>query len=166
MTLPEGAVVIHFAAEPWVRAEIEAQGAVYRTADINDKFELQLDITALDLPDESADMIMANHVLEHVDDRAAFAEMYRVLRPGGRAVVTVPMIEGFDETYEDPHNSTPQLRKLHYGDAEHLRWYGRDVRDRFGAPGFAVDTYTALEPEAARFALHRGEKIFIGTKAV
>lgn len=164
MQLPAGARVIHFAAEPWVRAEMEARGAEYQTADINEKFELQLDITALDLAEASVDMVMANHVLEHVDDTAAFAEIFRVLKPGGQAVITVPMIEGFDESYEDPTLTTPEARALHYGDADHLRWYGRDIRSRFTAPGFALKEFTALEPEAARHALHRGEKVFIGRK--
>ena len=164
MVLPDDARVVHFAAEPWVRPVLEARGARYQTADINDKFELVLDITAMDLPDGSVDMVIANHVLEHVDDRAAFAEMHRVLAPSGQAVITVPMIEGFDQTYEDPALTTPELRRLHYGDAEHLRWYGRDVRDRFATPGFELSEFTALEPEAARHALHRGEKIFVGKR--
>ncbi len=164
MRLDAGARVIHFAAEPWARAEMVARGADYRTADINDRFELRLDISAIDLADGSVDMIIANHVLEHVDDHAAFAEMHRVLRPGGRAVITVPMIEGFDRTYEDPAHDTPEARHIYYGDAEHLRWYGRDLRDRFAAPGFHVSEFTALEPDAARYALHRGEKVFIGLR--
>lgn len=164
MRIAPGARVIHFAAEPWVRDEMAARGADYRTADINDRFELRLDITAIDLPSDSVDMIIANHVLEHVDDRAAFAELHRVLAPGGQAVITVPMIEGFDRTYENPAHDTPEARRLHYGDAEHLRWYGRDLRDRFAAPGLRVAEFTALEPDAARYALHRGEKVFIGLK--
>ena len=164
MRLPPGARVIHFAAEPWVRAEMAARGADYRTVDLNDRFELRLDITAMDLADASVDMVIANHVLEHVDDRAAFAELYRVLRPGGQAVITGPRIEGFDRTYEDPAHDTPEARRLYSGDAEHLRWYGRDFRDRFAAPGFRVAEFTALEPDAARHALHRGEKVFIGLK--
>ena len=164
MSLHDGARIIHFAAEPWVRPVLENRGARYQTADINDKFELVLDITAIDLPDGSVDMLIANHVLEHVDDAAAFAEMFRVLAPGGQAVITVPMIEGFDQTYEDPNLTTPAQRALHYGDADHLRWYGRDLRDRFAAPGFVVTEFTALEPQAARHALHRGEKVFIGRK--
>jgi len=164
MVLPRGARVIHFAAEPWVRAGMEARGADYLTADLNDRFDLQLDITALDLPDASVDMVIANHVLEHVDDAKAFAELYRVLRPGGQAVITVPMIEGFERTYEDPTVRTPEARALHYGDADHLRWYGRDVRQRFAAPGFTIDEFTALEPDAATYALQRGEKVFIGRK--
>ena len=164
MELARGARVVHFAAEPWVRGELEKRGARYQTADINEKFELCLDITSIDQPDGSIDMLIANHVLEHVDDAAAFAEIYRVLSPGGQAVITVPLIEGFDETYEDPSLATREAKALHYGDPEHLRWFGRDFRTRFGAPGFDVVEYTALEPEAARYALHRGEKIFIGRK--
>ncbi len=164
MRLAPGARVLHFAAEPWVRAKMAARGADYQTADLNDKFELRLDITAMELADGSVDMVIANHVLEHVDDRAAFAELYRVLAPGGQAVITVPLIEGFDRTYEDPAHDTPEARRLYYGDADHLRWYGRDFRDRFAAPGFRVDEFTALEPEASRYALHRGEKVFIGRK--
>ena len=165
MVLPEGAHVIHFAAEAWVRPILEAQGARYQTADLNDLFELQLDITAIDLPDASVDMVIANHVLEHVDDTIAFAELQRILKPGGQAIVTVPMIEGFDQTYEDPAHNTPELRKLYYGDRTHLRWYGRDIRDRFAKPGFDVTEFTALEPDATKHALHRGEKVFIGRKA-
>lgn len=164
MVLPAGARVIHFAAEPWVRPELEALGARYQTADLNDLFELQLDITALDLPDASVDMLIANHVLEHVDDRAAFAEIYRVLAPDGQLVITVPMIEGFDRTYEDPAHDTPDARALYYGDADHLRWYGRDIRARMSAPGFDVTEFTATEPDAVHYALQRGEKIFVGRK--
>lgn len=164
MRLPPGARVLHFAAEPWVRAGMEARGALYRTADLNDRFELQLDIEAIALPDGSQDMVIANHVLEHVDDRAALAELYRILAPGGQAVLTVPLIEGFDRTYEDPAHDSAEARRLYYGDADHRRWYGRDFRDRLAAPGFAVSEFTALEPEASRYALHRGEKVFIGLK--
>ncbi|MEM6622049.1 MAG: methyltransferase domain-containing protein [Pseudomonadota bacterium] len=164
MQLPARAKVVHFAAEAWVRTEFDRRGAAYQTADINEKFELRLDLTAMDLPNESYDMLLANHVLEHVDDEAAFAEIFRVLKPGGQAVITVPMIEGFDRTYEDPALTTPALRQRHYGDADHLRWYGRDIRERFARPGFRMSEFTALEPDAARYALQRGEKIFIGTK--
>ncbi len=164
MALPAGARVLHFAAEPWVRGWIEARGADYVTADINDLFELQLDITAMDLPGASFDMVIANHVLEHVDDRAALAEMFRVLRPGGQAVLTVPMIEGWDATHEDPSLATDAERRSHYGDPTHLRFYGRDFRDRVRAAGFALDEYVAVEPDCSVHALQRGERIFVGRK--
>ena len=158
------AKVLHFAAEPWVRGWFEERGAAYVTADINDLFELQLDITAMDLPDASYDLVMANHVLEHVDDKAALAEMFRVLRPGGQAVITVPMIEGWDVTHEDPTLVTEAELRLHYGDPTHLRFYGRDVRDRIRTPGFDLSEYVAIEPDVSTHALHRGERIFVGLK--
>jgi len=171
MTLPAQetggrARVLHFAAEPWVRDWLEARGADYVTADINDKFELKLDITAMDLPAASFDMVIANHVLEHVADRAALAEMFRILKPGGQAVITVPMIEGWDQTHEDPSLATEEELRLHYGDPTHLRFYGRDVRARIRAAGFDLDEYVAVEPDVSTHALHRGERIFIGLKPV
>ncbi len=164
MVLGQGARVLHFAAEPWVRGWFEDRGAEYVTADINDLFDLQIDITAMDLPDAGFDMVVANHVLEHVDDRAALAEMFRILRPGGQAVITVPMIEGWDRTHEDPALVTEAERRLHYGDPSHLRFYGRDVRDRIRAAGFALHEYVAVEPDVSTHALHRGERIFVGRK--
>ena len=164
MVLGQGARVLHFAAEPWVRGWFEDRGASYVTADINDKFDLQIDITAMDLPDGSFDMVMTNHVLEHVDDRAALAEMFRVLKRGGQAVITVPMLEGWDETHEDPALVTEAERRLHYGDPSHLRFYGRDVRGRIRAAGFDLHEYVAVEPDVSTHALHRGERIFVGLK--
>ncbi|MFQ5567385.1 MAG: class I SAM-dependent methyltransferase, partial [Paracoccaceae bacterium] len=147
-----------------VRGWFEQRGADYVSADLNDKFDLQIDITAMDLPDASFDMVMTNHVLEHVDDKAALAEMFRILRPGGQAVITVPMIEGWDETHEDPSLQTEAELRLHYGDPSHLRFYGRDVRERIRAPGFELHEYVALEPDVSTHALHRGERIFVGRK--
>ena len=158
-----GAEVVHFAAEPWVRAWFEARAARYRTADINDLFELTLDITAIALPDAGLDMVLANHVLEHVDDAAALAEMFRVLKPGGRAVLTVPLVEGWDETYEVP-GLDAATRHLRYGDPDHLRFYGRDFRARIRAAGFALTEFVAAEPDVSAHALHRGERVFLAEK--
>lgn len=163
MALSEGSEVLHFAAEPWVRAELETRGARYRTADITDDYDLRLDLTAIKLPDTSVDMVLANHVLEHVDDTKALAEIHRILRPGGQAVLTVPMVEGWDETYEVP-GLDEATRTRRYGDPDHMRFYGRDVRARIEAAGFTLAEFAATEPDVSTHALHRGERIFIGTK--
>jgi SAM-dependent methyltransferase len=160
-----GTRIVHFAAEPWVRAWCEARGAEYRTADINDRFELRLDLEALDLADASIDMLIANHVLEHVDDARALAEIARVLAPGGRAVLTVPMIEGWDETYEE-EGLDEATRRLRYGDPDHRRFYGRDIRGRIRAAGLALSEYVAREPDVSTHALHRGERIFVAAKGL
>ncbi|MEM6972120.1 MAG: class I SAM-dependent methyltransferase [Pseudomonadota bacterium] len=160
--LRPGLRVIHFAAEPMARAAFEAAGCAYRTADIAPGFDLTLDITAMALPDASADMIIAHHVLEHVDDAQALAEIARVLAPGGRAVLTVPLIEGWDETLEDPAATTPEARLKLYADPDHLRFYGRDWRARISAAGLTLSEFPAAEPDVSRHGLNRGERLFIG----
>ena len=83
---------------------------------------------------------------------------------GVRIRTTVPMIEGWDETHEDPALVTEAERRLHYGDPSHLRFYGRDVRGRIRAAGFDLAEYVAVEPDVSTHALHRGERIFVGRK--
>lgn len=154
--------VLHFAAEAWLREAI-GEVAEYCTADLNDKFELRLDITAMDLPDERFDVLIANHVLEHVDDSAALAEIARVLAPGGMAVLTVPLVEGWDETLEG--DWTPEEARRFTTDPDHKRMYGKDFRERIRAAGLDVEEFTAVEPHVSKHGLHRGEKIFIARKS-
>ncbi len=164
MRLPPSADVLHFSAEPWVRSEMTRRGAGYRTADLDDPgVDLHLDITRIDLGDATLDMVLANHVLEHVDDSAALREIARVLRPGGQAVITVPLVEGWDATYS-AGGLDPAERALRCGDPDHLRFYGRDFRDRLRAAGFAVREFAATEPDVSTHALRRGERIFIAQR--
>ena len=163
MRLPPGARVTHFAAEPWMRADMEARGAIYETADLSERFDRVLDIEAMDLPDASREMIIANHVLEHVNDRRALSEMARVLTAGGQAVLTVPLVEGWAVT-DEVRGLDAQGRAERYGDPDHRRLYGRDFRDLIRAAGLTVREYAAVEPDVSTHALHRGERIFIGVK--
>ena len=163
MQLPEHAEVLHFAAEPWMRGEMERRGAIYRSADINDLFDLQIDIEAIALPDRSVDMVIANHVLEHVDDRKALAELFRILRPGGRAVLTVPLVEGWERTLEGEGLGEAE-RRAQLGDPDHRRFYGRDFRDRLRAAGFLLAEVAATEPDVSTHALQRGERIFLAKR--
>lgn len=155
--------VLHFAAEPWMRGAL-AHVREYVTADLNDKFELRLDLEAMALPDGRFDVIMANHVLEHVDDAAALREIARVLAPRGVAVLTVPLVEGWPETLEQGPDWGPEERRRYCTDPDHRRFYGRDFRDRLRAAGLWSTEFTAMEPDVARHGLQRGEKIFIARK--
>ncbi|MGM0584632.1 MAG: class I SAM-dependent methyltransferase, partial [Pseudomonadota bacterium] len=78
-----GARVLHFAPEPVLAACIGPAAAEYVTADLEQAADLALDITAMEVAEGRFDAVIANHVLEHVDDRAALAEIRRVLAPGG-----------------------------------------------------------------------------------
>lgn len=156
--------ILHFAAEPAIRAFVAPRAARYVTADITgvgvDRAE---SIEATSFPAASFDMVIASHIFEHVDDRKALPEMKRIIRPSGVLVCMVPIIEGWDCTYENPTIVAPSDRQLHFGQGDHVRYYGRDFRDRLRAAGFSLQEYTANGAPAVRYGLFRGEKVFIAS---
>lgn len=158
-----GRDVLHFAPEAAVRQLVrEQEPKTYVTADLFARdVDWREDIEALTIADNSFDVVICLHVLEHVDDRAAIGELYRVLRPGGLLIAMFPIIEGWEETYEQLSASSPDDRLLHFGQHDHARYFGRDARARLATPGFIVDEYTAVEPYVSRYGLARGEKVFI-----
>lgn len=158
-----GARLLHFAPEPWVRHWLPPDVS-YTTADPEMPADLALDMEAIGLDDGVVDMVIANHVLEHVDDARALPELRRILSPGGVLVLTVPLVEGWEATHEVP-GLTAEERRIQYGDPLHRRFYGRDVRARICAAGFALAEFTATEPDVSRHGLHRGEKVFVARAA-
>ena len=102
------------------------------TADLFSKtVDIKLDIQKTDLPDESYDVIVCNHVLEHVDDfRAALKEMYRVLRPGGSFICSFPMDPNVELLDEDLTIQTGEERIRRFGQNDHKRVFGMKA-DRF-----------------------------------
>lgn len=99
---------------------------------------VQMDITDIQYPDDSFDVIYCSHVLEHVpDDRQAMSELARVLKPGGWAVIAVPILRR-DQTFEDPTITSPEDRARIYGQWDHVRVYGPDFADRLEEAGFDV----------------------------
>jgi SAM-dependent methyltransferase len=101
---------------------------------------------------------------QSADDKIALAEIYRALKPGGVALIMLPVIEGWATTYENKKVGTPEERKRHYGQADHVRYYGADVRDRIRAAGFQLEEFTAEGEEVLIYALQRGEKVFIARR--
>src|SRR5205085_678770 len=91
--------------------------------------------------DESIDMFLCSHVLEHVsEDHKALRELYRILKDDGFGVVLVPLVSNVEETHEDPAIDTPELRWKYYGLDDHVRQYGkRDFVNRLTGAGFRVD---------------------------
>jgi SAM-dependent methyltransferase len=145
---------------------IRARVKDYETADIGPKKQVthHVDIEATGLPDAEYDRIICNHVLEHVDDGKALAEMFRMLKPGGKAFLMTCVVEGWDETYENPEITEEKVRVLHFGQGDHRRIYGRDLRDRIRAAGFELEEFVAVEPDVSTHGLIRGERVFIATR--
>lgn len=153
---------LHFAPERTFSEVFKERATRYVTADIEPgRADLVLNIEALELEDGSFDTILANHVLEHVDDSKALLEIRRVLSPNGLAILTVPVVQGWNETYEDHSIEAPSDRHLHYGQGDHVRYYGRDVEDRIKVAGFRVEKLVAGGRACADHALERGDTIYL-----
>lgn len=156
----KGKSVLHFAPEPVVQ-KLLISSCAYKSADIEPgKADLLIDIQAIDLDDSTVDTVVCSHVLEHVDDERALSEIRRILKPGGHALIMIPIVEGWEETYENPSVKTHDDRHIHFGQYDHIRYYGADFRQRVKRQGFALEEYTANGEDSVRFGLMRGEKIF------
>jgi len=112
---------------------------------------LRANLEQLAFRDATFDAIYCSHVLEHVpDDRQAMRELHRVLKPGGWAILQVPIIR--ETTYEDPTITSEVARLAAYGQHDHVRAYGRDYANRLAEAGFTVniDAYVRSLPESER----------------
>jgi predicted SAM-dependent methyltransferase len=133
--------VLHFAPERIIEKRLTSQPNLdYVSADLSrSRATVKADITDLPFPDDSFDVLLCSHVLEHVeDDRKAMRELYRVLKPAGWAVVMVPISSRRAQTFEDPTIAAPADRERAFGQADHVRIYGRDFKARLEQAGFTV----------------------------
>lgn len=122
----------------------------------------KLDLLALPFQDGYFDLFIANHVMEHVaDDRQALAEIVRVLKPGGLAVLQTPFSAVLRHTLEDPGIQTEEARLHAYGQEDHARLYGQDWITRFESCGLQsqVRSHAQLLPDvdAHTFGLNAQE---------
>jgi SAM-dependent methyltransferase len=125
-----------------------------------------LDVEALPFPDASFDLIICNHVLEHVgDDRRAMRELWRALKPSGRAILQVPIAERLTETREDASVVSPEARAAVFGQPDHVRLYAEgDYIARLSGAGFRVEMFDAYreDPENAwAFDVNPYERLFV-----
>jgi Methyltransferase domain len=159
--------VLHFAPERDFEPILRALAGEYVTTDyMMSNVDLKLNIEALDLADNSFDVIIAHQILEHVDHRKALAECLRCLTPGGVMLATTPVIEGWAETYENPAATSRRDRVLYFGQRDHTRFFGRDLKDHMRAAGFDLFEYVSVEPDVSTYGLIRGETLFVLTKPV
>jgi len=141
----------------------------YTGIDLHDRpnTSAKVDISAIPFHSETFDALLCIHVMEHVeDDVSAMRELYRVLKPGGWAVISVPI--RLDQlTYEDPAITAPEERRRHFGEEQHVRIYGYDFRDRLAAAGFDVQHYLAEDIDSSaskRYGLLLDENVFFCTR--
>lgn len=100
------------------------------------------DLLTLPFGNNSFDAILCNHVLEHIpDDAKAMAELYRVLKPNGWAIIMVPLYKHLSKTFEDFSVTSPEERLRLFDQHDHVRKYALDIKDRLKKAGFEVTTY-------------------------
>ncbi len=142
----------------------------YTTTDLDSPLaDVKADICALPFDDESYDLIICNHVLEHIpDDHTAMQELYRVLKTGGTLIAQVPLDENRTMTFEDDSIKDPKERSRIFGQYDHVRVYGQDYYNRLEKVGFTtqiIDFLSRLSnEERIRFALPKEEKIPVAKK--
>jgi SAM-dependent methyltransferase len=160
--------ILHCAPEPIIQGCLRGLANVdYASVDLDSPLaELHADLTKLPLEDDRFDLVIASHVLEHItDERAALREIRRILRPGGIAVLLVPLHSGLETTLEDETVQTPAARLAIYGQADHVRLYGRDFVSRVASAGFDVterNLWRELERhQTLRYGLVEHDSLFI-----
>jgi SAM-dependent methyltransferase len=101
---------------------------------------MHFDVQQIPLEDGSFDVVICNHIMEHVeDDRRAMRELHRILRHGGWGVVLSPVERGRELTFEDDTITDRDERTRIFGQYDHRRIYGRDYDDRLRDAGFVVE---------------------------
>ena len=158
--------LLHFAPEQaFYKRFKKLQNIEYTTTDLNSPLaDVKADICNLPFKDHQFDVILCNHVLEHIpDDKKAMSELFRVLKPGGWAIFQIPQDLSRATTFEDDRIIDPKERTRIFGQYDHVRIYGRDYFDQLRQAGFVVDEvdYTSvLGPEKVKkYALAEGEII-------
>lgn len=159
--------LLHFAPEPIIRNLVSKECHSYQSADIiKGRADLVLNLEEIALPDESLDVVICFHVLEHVRHDVALSEIYRILRMGGKAILSFPIIEGWATTYDVGPLSSDLERTQHYGQWDHIKYFGRSIRQDIENAGFELTEITAVEPQVLQYSLSRGQKLFIAQKKV
>ena len=167
-----GKCVLHFAPERHLQRFISLiNPAKYILGDLYPtSTEVQtINLESIPYPNEYFDFILANHVLEHVtDDKKALQEIFRVLRPGGYAILQTPYSVDLFHTFEDPGITGEQACLQAYGQEDHRRLYGKDIAcaiQEFGFRSLMQSHAEALpDIESMKFGVNSIEPFFLFQK--
>ncbi|MCY4562743.1 MAG: methyltransferase domain-containing protein [Flavobacteriaceae bacterium] len=163
--------VLHFApAQPLLRQFKRLNNWDYITTDLESPLvDIKANIYDLPFKDESFDLVICNHVLEHIqDDYRAIKELFRILKFKGELIAMVPLSLARTKTYENSEIKSKKLRKIHFGQYDHVRIYGLDYKNRLERVGFEVELIpygkNLSKKEQEIFRINRNELIPVAKK--
>lgn len=141
--------ILHFAPEPYLSSLLKNDSSHYQKGDMftvgynYPSDTLKMDIQQIPFPDNSWDMVIANHVLEHVEnDALAMSEVWRALKPNGIAIMQVPIATDLKSTIEAPSGTDELSYEKITGQFDHRRLYGMDYFDRLKQAGFELEFWS------------------------
>lgn len=169
-----GMDVLHFAPEAHLsRVIAHANPRSYRKGDLYPVVSdvERMDMQAICAETESFDLVIANHVLEHVsDDLVALHEIRRVLRRGGYAILQTPFSAKLHRTWSDPGIDSDDARLQAFGQEDHVRLFGRDIFERFASVGLVAcgGSHDALLGgyDATKYGVNSREPFFLFRRPV
>lgn len=163
--------VLHIAPEQcFLKRFRKLRNLTYHTADLLSPIaDFKCDVQNLPFTNSEYDIVICNHVLEHVaDDKKAISEIYRVIKPGGFAILQVPVDFSRATTFEDHTITNKAERSRIFGQYDHLRVYGRDYPDIIKGAGFTAEgqnyTESLTEKEKNRYGININEFMFAYNK--
>ena len=161
--------VLHFSPSSSIKRKIELfDNITYVTSDYAGEFiaTKRLDIESIDEPNDTYDIIICYHVLEHIEhDIKAMKELLRIIKPTGRCFIQTPFKTG--DTYENDEVKTDEERLIHFGQKDHVRIYSAEnLMDRLESVGFHTKLRVYETADNNTYGFNSNEKVIIAEKPV
>lgn len=142
-----GGEILHFAPEKQIEKQLrKIENISYYTADIlKGAADYVVDMTDMPFDDNKFDYIIANHVLEHIEDEeSAISELKRCIKKYGKIILSFPVAMDIN-TFEIEDLEQEEDRIYYYGQNDHVRLYGKDFKERLETYGLKVEVYCPEE---------------------
>lgn len=163
--------ILHFAPEKRITKIMHSHGFtnyicgdLFTEGYVHPEYVQNINVLNIPYDDNTFDLLICNHVLEHIiEDSDAMKEMCRVLKPGGTALLQVPISKNSLSTIEDENIIDPKMREKFYGQFDHVRLYGQDYSQRLTDAGFTLNRIN-ISKDFAQFGLNVDEDLFVCVK--